>query len=139
MVDLAQQYGKGPVSLRSIADRQQISEHYLEQLVASLRKAGFVRSIRGAQGGYVLAKQPADIRVSDIVRAMDGPLVAVDCLLGDPNEKNPYCSKACDCLRREIWQKMSDGVRQALDAITLEEFCAPETGIKQMERGEQQS
>ena len=69
MVDLAEHYGKGPVALRSVAARQQVSEHYLEQLMSSLRKAGVVHSIRGAQGGYVLARDPATISVGDIVRA----------------------------------------------------------------------
>ena len=139
MVDLAQQYGKGPVSLRSVAERQEISEHYLEQLIAILRKAGLVRSVRGAQGGYVLSKQPSEIRIGDIVRAMEGPLVAVDCLLADQDENNPYCPKACSCIRRVIWQKMSEGVSRALDGIILADFCALQIGIKHRERGEQQS
>ena len=68
MVDIAEHFGKGPVALRSVAERQQVSEHYLEQLMSSLRNAGLVRSVRGAQGGYVLAKNSAEISVGDIRR-----------------------------------------------------------------------
>ena len=91
MVDIAQHHGAGPVALRSVAERQQVSEHYLEQLMSSLRNAGYVRSIRGAQGGYVLAKNPALITVGDIVRAMEGPIAPVDCLLAENGPDNPYC------------------------------------------------
>ena len=89
MVDLAEHFGKGPVALRSVAERQQVSEHYLEQLMSSLRHAGFVRSVRGAQGGYVLAKDPKDITAGDVVRAMEGPIAPVDCLLAGKGNDNP--------------------------------------------------
>jgi Rrf2 family transcriptional regulator, cysteine metabolism repressor len=136
MVDLAQHFGEGPVALRNVAERQQVSEHYLEQLVSSLRKAGFVRSIRGAQGGYVLAKEPAEITVGDIVRAMEGPIAPVDCLLAEQGPKNPYCSKTCGCIRRDIWRKMGDSISSTLDSITLENLCEDAKKIIAEERGE---
>ena len=74
MLDIAQHCNDGPVALRNVAERQQVSEHYLEQLMSSLRNAGYVRSIRGAQGGYVLAKDPATITVGDIVWPWKGRL-----------------------------------------------------------------
>ena len=137
MVDLAEQYGKGPVALRSVAARQQVSEHYLEQLMSSLRKAGFVRSIRGAQGGYILARDPATISVGDSVRAMEGPIAPVDCLLADRGENNPYCEKTCDCIRRNIWQKMGDSINVTLDSILLSSLCRDEQVTNEKERGEQ--
>ena len=102
MVDIAEHFGKGPVALRSVAERQQVSEHYLEQLMSPLRNAGFVRSVRGAQGGYVLAKDPTTITVGDIVRAMEGPIAPVDCLLAEKGRDNPYCDKTNACIRRNI-------------------------------------
>ncbi len=137
MVDLAEQHGKGPVALRSVAARQQVSEHYLEQLMSSLRKAGFVRSIRGAQGGYVLARDPNTISVGDIVRAMEGPIAPVDCLLAERGEDNPYCEKTCDCIRRDIWQKMGDSINVTLDSISLTSLCRDEQATNEKERGEQ--
>ena len=79
MIDLAQYSGDAPVSIISISERQDISERYLEQLVALLRKAGLVRSIRGAGGGYVLAKDMKEISVGDILRALEGSLEPVEC------------------------------------------------------------
>ncbi len=136
MVDLAEQYGKGPVALRSVAARQQVSEHYLEQLMSSLRRAGFVRSVRGAQGGYVLAKEPNTISVGEIVRAMEGPIAPVDCLLAERGEQNPYCDKTCDCIRRNIWQKMGDSINDTLDSISLASLCREGSGTNEKERGE---
>lgn len=78
LVDLAMTDGESPVSLKSVAERQGLSEHYLEQLIAPLRNAGFVRSIRGAYGGYVLAKRKQDISVKDIILTLEGPIVIVD-------------------------------------------------------------
>ena len=137
MVDLAEHYGKGPVALRSVAARQQVSEHYLEQLMSSLRKAGVVHSIRGAQGGYVLARDPATISVGDIVRAMEGPIAPVDCLLADRGENTPYCEKTCECNRRDIWQKMSDSINVTLDSISLVSLCREISETNEKERGEQ--
>ena len=135
MVDLAQHFGEGPVALRCVAERQQVSEHYLEQLVSSLRKAGYVRSIRGAQGGYVLAKDPSSITVGDIVRAMEGPIAPVDCLLSEKGPRNPYCNKTDACIRRDIWRKMGDSITQTLDSISLENLCVEAQCVNKEERG----
>ena len=137
MVDLAEQHGKGPVALRNVAARQQVSEHYLEQLMSSLRKAGIVHSVRGAQGGYVLARDPASISVGDIVRAMEGPIAPVECLLADRGENNPYCEKAGECIRRDIWRKMGDSINVTLDSISLVSLCRDGQEMNEKERGEQ--
>ena len=117
MFDLAQHMGDGPTSLKSIAERQGISEHYLEQLVSGLRKAGLVKSVRGAQGGYLLGREPGKIRVGDIIRVLEGPIAPADCV----SEEDPECcAKADYCVTRSIWEKVRDSIAEVLDSITLE-------------------
>lgn len=122
MYDLAVHHGQGPISLKSVAQRQGISEHYLEQLMGILRKAGYVKSARGAQGGYTLTKAPAEITVGDIIRIMEGPTAPVDCLLADP-EGNKYCDRACHCVTRGVWAKVRDSIDSVLDSITLADLA----------------
>ncbi len=119
MFDLAQHYGEGPISLKSVAERQDISEHYLEQLVSGLRKTGLVKSVRGAQGGYVLGREPDKIRVGDIVRVLEGPIAPVDCV---SEEEPDCCEKAEFCITRTIWEKVRDSIAEVLDSITLEDM-----------------
>jgi Rrf2 family transcriptional regulator, cysteine metabolism repressor len=124
MYDLATQYGKGPVPLKLTAERQNISEHYLEQLMAGLRRAGFVKSIRGAQGGYELTKDPALITVGDIIRALEGPIAPVDCVIEDgPSD---YCCRSESCITRGIWVKIRDSISNVVDSITLADMCKEE-------------
>ncbi|MDA8227263.1 MAG: Rrf2 family transcriptional regulator [Desulfitobacterium hafniense] len=119
MFDLAQHMGEAPVSLKSIAERQGLSEHYLEQLISGLRKAGLVKSIRGAQGGYVLGKDPDKIRIGDIIRVLEGPIAPVDCV----SEEDPEsCHKAEFCVTRTVWEKVRNSIAEVLDSITLEDM-----------------
>ena len=119
--DLANEYGTGPVALKSIAERQDISENYLEQLMGTLKKAGFVKSIRGAQGGYILAKEPVDISIGEIIVAMEGPIGFADCMQMDGDA--PYvCAKAASCSRRDVWDKIGARINEVLNSITLEEI-----------------
>lgn len=119
MFDLAMHKEEAPISLKSIAERQGISEHYLEQLISGLRKAGLVRSIRGAQGGYVLGKEPSEIMVGDIIRVLEGPIAPVDCV----SEEDPECcEKAEFCVTRTIWEKVRDSITDVLDSISLEDM-----------------
>lgn len=129
MYELALHYGSGPISLKTIAASQDISEHYLEQLISTLRNAGFVTSTRGAQGGYILAKDPAQITVGDVIKVMEGPIALVDCLLADA-EENPYCKKAGACVTRGVWAKVCDSINDVLDSITLADLCKQEIGVK---------
>lgn len=120
MFDLAQHFGEGPISLKSIAERQELSEHYLEQLIAVLRKAGLVKSVRGAQGGYILARDPADIKVGDIVRVLEGPIAPVECV----SEEDPeHCLKSEFCITRNVWEKVKDSIEEVLDNISLADMC----------------
>lgn len=107
MMDLAKHYGKGPIPLKSIAERHDLSEHYLEQLVAPLRNAGLVRSIRGAYGGYKLAHSPEDISAGDVIRVLEGPISPVEFAEED------------DPARRDLWRRIRDTIAHELDSTTL--------------------
>ncbi|WP_206812670.1 RrF2 family transcriptional regulator [Paradesulfitobacterium ferrireducens] len=119
MFDLAQHFGEGPISLKSIAERQDISEHYLEQLISGLRKAGLVKSVRGAQGGYVLGREPGKMTIGDVIRVLEGPIAPVDCVAEEDPE---CCSKADYCVTRTVWEKVRDSIAEVLDSITLEDM-----------------
>ena len=128
MFDLAQNYGSGPIPLNTIARRNNISEHYLEQLIAVLRKAGLVKSVRGAQGGYILSKSPETITVGDIIRVLEGPIAPVDCV----NEDEPeHCENADFCITRNIWAKVRDSVAQVLDSITLKDMLEESKNLQE--------
>lgn len=120
MFDLAMHYGSEPIPLKVVAERQGISEHYLEQLIAVLRKIGLVKSIRGAQGGYILAKPPSEIKVGDVVRALEGPIAPLECV----SEHEPaFCEKVDYCISRDIWARVRDSIAEVIDSITLEDMC----------------
>jgi len=120
MYDLALNYGNEPISLKSIAERQEISEYYLEQLMAILRKAGLVRSVRGAYGGYMLTRDPSEITVGDVLRALEGPIGIVDCVLEQDAIK---CLKYENCISRIVWEKIRDSIIKTIDSITLLDMC----------------
>ena len=119
MIDLTRYSEKEPVSLSSIAERQYLSEGYLEQLVAMLKKAGLVAGIRGAQGGYVLAKDPSDISVGDILRALEGNLEPVRCAAFYSEEG---CQAADGCVTKYVWQKINDSINDTVNHIMLDEL-----------------
>lgn len=108
LVDLAQQNNDAPISLKSIAERQKLSEHYLEQLIAPLRNAGFVRSIRGAYGGYVLARNAQEIVVKDILLTLEGPITIVDDDFDDGLGM--------------LWDKLRTAITDVLDGFTLSDL-----------------
>jgi Rrf2 family protein len=117
--ELALRYGRGPVPIKAIADAQRISEPYLEQLMAKLRKAGLVISSRGVQGGYELARDPNEITVGQVIYAVEGPMAPVDCLLEKHREK---CGREDSCAGRIIWVKIYDSIRDVIDRITLSDL-----------------
>lgn len=118
MLDLATYNTGEPVSIKDIAKRQQISEKYLEQIIAVLNKAGFVRSVRGAQGGYVLKKDPKEYTVGMILRQTEGDLSPVSCI-GD--EGTP-CDRKGTCVTVRIYEKINDAVNGVVDHITLSDL-----------------
>ncbi|MEB3102000.1 cysteine metabolism transcriptional regulator CymR [Ferviditalea candida] len=107
MMELAGKYGEGPVSLKSIAEKNELSEHYLEQLVAPLRNAGLVKSIRGAYGGYILSRPPEEINSGEIIRVLEGPISPVDFTEED------------DPAKRDLWMRIRDSIAEVLDSTTL--------------------
>ena len=119
LIDLAQYSEDSPVSITSIARRQDISERYLEQLMSKLKKAGLVKSIRGANGGYVLAKEAKDISVGDVLRALEGKLEPAECAAFHP-EKG--CKASANCVTKYVWQKINDSINQTVDEIHLNEL-----------------
>lgn len=119
MIDLAIHSKDEAVSIASIATRQKISESYLEQLIPKLRKAGMIVSVRGAGGGYKLAKPAGDISVGDVLRALEGNLDPVDCA-GLPGASG--CEESGGCVTKYVWQKINESINQTVDGINLEEL-----------------
>ena len=117
MVEFARRYGAGPVSLGDIADSQDISLSYLEQIVVPLRKAGLLASWRGASGGYSLAEPPIKVTAGDVIRALEGPLVPVKCVPG--NGSAACCDREGSCTARTVWRKVAERLEEALDSTTL--------------------
>ena len=117
MLDLALNFGKDPVLLRDIARRQEVSEKYLEHSISALRKAGLVRSVRGARGGYILAKSPSEIRFSKIMEVLEGSMAPVECV-DDPQ----VCHRANLCVTRDIWVKMKEAIDNILKSTTLQDM-----------------
>lgn len=130
LIDLALYSETEAVSISSIAARQNISESYLEQLVAKLRKAGLVTSIRGASGGYRLAKPAGEISVGDILRALEGNLDAVEC--PGLKEENA-CGGADICVTKYVWKRINDSITEAVDDMKLEQLV--EESKKAREKG----
>lgn len=119
ILDVALNRNDGPVTLNSIAERQGISEGYLEQLMVPLKRAGLVKSVRGAQGGYILAKEPKEITVGEVIRALEGPIAPVTCVSEDyPDE----CERAEGCVTRMVWAKVRDSIAEVLDSFTIEDL-----------------
>ena len=127
MFDLALRYGEGPISLKSISERQDISDHYLEQLISLLRKSGLVKSVRGSQGGYLLGKDPAEITVGDVIRVLEGPIAPMDCVSEDQTD---LCHRAENCITRGVWKKVKDSITKVVDSITLGDMVQEAEKIK---------
>ena len=130
MLELAMSSGKGPVPLRDLASRQEISAKYLEQLLIPLKSAGLVKSVRGARGGYLLAREPEVISLYDVVRSLEGPLAPVECV-EDPD----YCDRVGGCTVHLVWGEMGKMLVDFLSNMSLadlverqkekDRICAP--------------
>ena len=118
MFDLALNYGDGPISLTSSAERQAISVNYLEQLISPLRKAMLVESVRGAQGGYMLAKSPNEITVGVILTTLEGPLAPTDCVVVDGDDD--MCDHSTYCVTKVIYEKIYESISTVVNSITLQ-------------------
>lgn len=116
MLDLAVHYGTEPISIKSISERQGISEYYLEQLFAPLRRAGLIKSVRGAQGGYILNRKPIEITVLEIMDVLEGPVEISECL------DNEECNKFESCATRVLWKKIQMSINSVMENVTLQEM-----------------
>ncbi|HBN84228.1 MAG TPA: Rrf2 family transcriptional regulator [Clostridiales bacterium] len=118
VLDLTLHQSEGYISLRSVAERHQLSESYMEQLFSTLRKKGILSGARGSQGGYALKKNPKDITVGMVLEALEGSLKPVDCTAG---------KKSCDryelCVTRVVWERIEGAIRDVTDRITFEDLA----------------
>jgi Rrf2 family protein len=119
LIELAHRYGDSrPTQSGDIAARQAIPESYLEQLLTTMRRAGLVRSVRGPQGGHALARPPAEIPVSEVIEALEGPVMAVDCLDDAGN-----CAKTGGCAQSEMWAAVRDAILGVLTNTTIADLA----------------
>lgn len=126
MLELALNYRKGPVQVREIAKRQELSPKYIEQLIAPLKTSGLVRAVRGMHGGYVLSKSPSRIKLIEIFRVLEGPLALVACV-DDPE----ICSRQQLCVTRDIWEEITGAVTRILSSTTLADMVERQQQKKQ--------
>jgi Rrf2 family protein len=120
MVDLALHADQEPVSRHGIAARQEISADYVAQLFRPLRAAGLVEGVKGPGGGYRLARDAVTISAGDVVRAVEGPIAAVDCVV--PGDE-PSCNRVDRCVAHLLWRRLSHAMEELLDSVTLKDLC----------------
>lgn len=118
LVELAIDYEKGPLQIKTIAEREKISNKYLEQLVAILKTAGLVTSVRGPKGGYILAKPPQEIKLLEVFTLLEGKITTFDCLVD-----KSFCTRCGDCLTKKIWLEMQEAIEGVLTSVTLKEMA----------------
>lgn len=124
MVELAINYGGTPMSIKTISTKQNISEYYLEQLFSPLRKADFLKSIRGAQGGYILSREPKDITIAEVMYVLEGPIEIADCIEGSS------CDNIDCCATRLLWEKIKNSIDEVMGSVTLQDIVDDYNRIK---------
>jgi Rrf2 family cysteine metabolism transcriptional repressor len=124
MVELARHYGSGPVSLSEVAVHEELPQAYLEQLVGSLRSAGLIASTRGARGGYSLTRDPSEISMATVIRALEGPIAPMICASEDPMHAG-LCGRTGFCTVNLLWVKVRDAIGSALASLTLADLARP--------------
>jgi len=122
MVDLALHAGEAPILRRDIAARQEISANYVAQLFRRLRVAGLVDGVKGPGGGYRLTRDATTVSVGDIVRAVEGPVAVVHCIVPGPDDE-PSCNRVDRCVTRLLWKRLSEAITEFLDSVTLQDLC----------------
>jgi Rrf2 family cysteine metabolism transcriptional repressor len=116
-LELALAYGQKPLQIKTIAKHEDISSKYLEQLMSILKTAGIVRSIRGPKGGYLLAKEPKDIKLSEVFLTLEGPILSVECL-----EHKEHCARCSDCVTRNVWMKIQNAMLEVLESMNMQDL-----------------
>jgi len=120
VLDMALHAEKGPVHVRAIARRQSIPVRFLEQVMASLKKAGIVESIRGSQGGYILSRDPKTINIAQIIEAIEGPITPMECTTGTMENR---CLQMNGCIIKGVWEDVRRAVTNVLSQISIEDMC----------------
>lgn len=118
MIDLGMNRNQGPIRVKDIASRQDISEKYLEQIIALFNKAEYVKSVRGAQGGYLLTKEPCEYTIGMILRLAEGSIAPAACV----EVTESMCERKGKCVSAKLWQKVNDAVNQVVDNTTLQDL-----------------
>ncbi len=114
MFELSLSHSKGPISIKTIASKQNIPEQYLEQIFSKLKKAKLIKSVRGAQGGYLLSKKASEITVYDVLIVLEGPVSISDCLIDEDS-----CENSGGCVTKLVWAKIRDAIEDVMKSITL--------------------
>ena len=130
MLELARRFGESPVLMGALAEREGLSRKYLHALLTELKSVGLVRSIRGVGGGFVLARSPSEIRLSEVLHTLEGPFSLVDCVAD-----TRACDKTSRCTARQVWQELSDAIEDVLANVTLEDLIASEGSTGSRFRG----
>ncbi len=121
LVELAHHYGEGPMQSAAIASRQEVPEPYLDQLLTALRRAGFIRSVRGPQGGHALIRAPEEVKLSDVMLALEGSLAPLACV-DDPDA----CTKTGGCVQRGVWEQVRDATLEILENVSIGDLAEKE-------------
>ena len=121
LVELAHRYGQGPVQSAEIAARQQIPETYLDQLLTQLRRSGFIRSVRGPQGGHALIREPSEVKLNEVMVALEGSLAPIACV-DDPEA----CTRSGGCVQREVWARVRDATEEILAGVSIADLAEKE-------------
>lgn len=119
MVDIAMEYGSNRLSVNLLAAKQGISEAYLEQLIASLKKAGLLDSVRGSAGGYTLSRPPEKISVGEVLRALEGTTALIECV----GTEGTDCGNVCSCSARPLWLKLQKRIDDVLNTTTIKDLA----------------
>lgn len=127
MLDLATNDEGNPIRIRDVAERQGISDKYLEQIISILNKAGYVKSVRGPQGGYLLRKKPEDYTVGMILRLTEGSLAPVACVEEDIGD----CERQSGCVTYLLWKKINDAISDVVDTVTLKDLVDWQQDLKE--------
>lgn len=121
LVELAHRYGQGPVQSAEIAARQEVPEPYLDQLLTTLRRAGFIRSVRGPQGGHALIRDPRLVKLDEVIEALEGSLAPIACV-DDPEA----CTRTGGCVQREVWERVRDATHDILQSVSIADLAEKE-------------
>jgi Rrf2 family protein len=126
MFEIAKGYPETPTNIKQIAERQDVSVAYLEQILNTLRRAGLIQSVKGPGGGYLLSAKPSDITIGEILRELEGPVAITSCL--DPEEG---CSRVETCVTHLLWRSLGEKIQDFLNTITLEDLLNEEDVLKE--------